>query len=316
MLSDSRFAMKSASMGLFLWSSFLSTIIGATTTLLTTEKVDWSVDVPCFDMNYVERYNAPVGCITKRCGRRVVDGLFAPTDIDKLLAIAEKGLSTRPKNLGGPTIVDINTGYIRDSKGLDNLFMKNNVIYSEDDFTTYGDIIRRLRIAVMDHFELSDLYFTTPTFITRLDGNESWQPEGIHDEYWHVHADRNNTEHYHYSGLLYLSNYNQDFTGGLLKFFSANNPDIEEQIVQPAAGRVIMFTSGPENPHVVERVTSGERFVLSFWFTCNVAREFEIFLDGKSHIAFSEKTKAKLVQQHKQQQQQQQQQRQSNQQEL
>jgi hypothetical protein len=39
---------------------------------------------------------------------------------------------------------------------------------------------------------------------------------GIHDEYWHPHADRNNTPHYHYSGLLYMSDYGKDFTGGSL----------------------------------------------------------------------------------------------------
>jgi hypothetical protein len=36
----------------------------------------------------------------------------------------------------------------------------------------------------------------------------------IHDEYWHPHVDHNNTGHYHYSGLLYMSNYGLDFTGG------------------------------------------------------------------------------------------------------
>ena len=37
---------------------------------------------------------------------------------------------------------------------------------------------------------------------------------GVHDEYWHLHVDMNNTAHYHYSGLLYLSTYQTDFTGG------------------------------------------------------------------------------------------------------
>jgi predicted RNase H-like nuclease len=40
---------------------------------------------------------------------------------------------------------------------------------------------------------------------------------------------------------------------------------------------------------MVERVTSGQRFVLSFWFTCDKRREFDIFLDGKAHVAFSQK---------------------------
>jgi hypothetical protein len=38
---------------------------------------------------------------------------------------------------------------------------------------------------------------------------------GDHDEYWHPHVDRNNTPHYHYSGLLYMSTYKEDFEGGI-----------------------------------------------------------------------------------------------------
>ena len=84
-------------------------------------------------------------------------------------------------------------------------------------------------------FQYSDIYFTAPTFITRLDGNTPWEPQRksiieyhlecyclfqyylieIHDEYWHKHADHNNTEHYHFSGLLYMSEYERDFEGGL-----------------------------------------------------------------------------------------------------
>ena len=264
--------------------------------------LDHKVTVSCAEgMDYDKKYDSSMDCITDECGRRVVDGLFSEEDIDRLKTIVKKGMQTRPK-LGGPTILDINTGFIRDTKGLDNLFAKANAreIYSEDDFSHYGSIISRLREAVMNHFRLSVLSFTTPTFITRLDGNASWTPDGVHDEYWHVHADRNNTDHYHYSGLLYLNNYIEDFTGGLLHFFSPIDHSLAELTVEPRSGRVVMFTSGPENPHAVERVTSGERFVLSFWFTCNVAKAFEIFLDGKAHVAFSEKTKEKLIAQHQQ----------------
>lgn len=49
-------------------------------------------------------------CITKSCARRVTDGLFHESDIKILHTIVEKGMSLRPA-LGGPTILDINTGY-------------------------------------------------------------------------------------------------------------------------------------------------------------------------------------------------------------
>jgi len=54
-----------------------------------------------------------------------------------------------------------------------------------------------------------------------LDGRAGWEPKEWHDQYWHMHADRNNTAHYHYSGLLYLSMYREDFTGGRFLFYDA-----------------------------------------------------------------------------------------------
>jgi hypothetical protein len=62
-----------------------------------------------------------------------------------------------------------------------------------------------------------------------------------------------------------------------------------ELAIEPRAGRVVIFSAGMENTHHVERVLSGQRFVLSFWFTCNRNREFPIFLDGEAHTTFSQK---------------------------
>ena len=39
----------------------------------------------------------------------------------------------------------------------------------------------------------------------------------------HAHVDKNNTEHYDYSGLLYLSDYETDFTGGMFAFLDGQN---------------------------------------------------------------------------------------------
>lgn len=85
-------------------------------------------------------------------------------------------------SLGGPTILDINTGFIRDTAGLDNLFMQKNAIFTEDDFSHYGYIIKTLREHVMKTFELSEMYFTAPTFITRIDAetDSTWTAKGKH----------------------------------------------------------------------------------------------------------------------------------------
>lgn len=147
----------------------------------------------------------------------------------------------------------------------------------------------------------------------------------IHDEYWHPHIDGQNTLHYHYSGLLYLSDYGTDFEGGRLKFIgesayekqlyddgssepiSTLESDYSEEdqpdlVMEPRKGRVAMFSSNRENIHQVERVTKGERYCLSFWFTCEKEKEFQIFLDGKAHLTFGKKVQQSLLKQMKRKQ--------------
>jgi hypothetical protein len=67
---------------------------------------------------------------------------------------------------------------VRDSNGLDNLFLRDTAVFSDEDFEHYGSIIGRLKDHVMKTFDITELYFTAPTFITRLDGRESWEPQG------------------------------------------------------------------------------------------------------------------------------------------
>jgi hypothetical protein len=78
---------------------------------------------------------------------------------------------------GGPTILDINTGFLRDTNGMQNLFMENSDIFSSEDFEHYGSIIKRLKALVETTFQ-TEVHFTAPTFITRLDGRSSWEPQG------------------------------------------------------------------------------------------------------------------------------------------
>jgi len=281
--------------------ALVAKLAGGVETISATTKLEtaWSKEVPCAQVS-----DGKDGCKPTRCSRQVVDGLFSEEEILKLLSISERALALRDAESrkaggsGGPSIFDLNTGFIRDSHGLDNIFFSRNLdLFSEEDFRSYGQIIHKLKSKVQEHLQVSTLYFTAPTFVTRLDGrNESWEPSGIHDEYWHLHVDQNSTAHYDYSGLLYLSTQDVDFTGGRLRFFARDEVAVEE-VVEPRRGRALFFTSGPENPHGVDRVLTGARFVLSFWFTCDPRREFQIFLDGKAHKEFGKSYVAKFQQQ-------------------
>jgi Rps23 Pro-64 3,4-dihydroxylase Tpa1-like proline 4-hydroxylase len=63
-----------------------------------------------------------------------------------------------------------------------------------------------------------------------------------------------------YSALLYLSDYNKDFTGGLLRF---PNQSIE---IQPTPGLFVFFESDHRNPHQVTEIKSGERHSIIMFF--------------------------------------------------
>ncbi|CAI5712014.1 unnamed protein product [Peronospora effusa] len=225
------------------------------------------------------------------CGRAVFDNFVTLQQVTQLREVAEIGMANHSAR-GGPTIMDINTGFVRDSEGLENIYQPEKRIpdenkpgikrFSTKQFNLYRRVVDKIRRAVMKEFGLKELYFSAPTFITRFVGNDSWTPVEIHDEYWHPHVDKENTRHYDYSSLLYLSDFDEDFTGGLFSFLDEST----ETVVEPARGRLVMFTAGAENLHVVNKVETGTRYALSIWFSCDERKEFANFLDGVMHKHF------------------------------
>ena len=69
------------------------------------------------------------------------------------------------------------------------------------------------------------------------------------------------------SALLYLSSLHDQFEGGRF-FFADRHPGgrsfTPTTFVEPRCGRLLAFTSGPENLHGVMPVAAGTRFVATF----------------------------------------------------
>ena len=66
-----------------------------------------------------------------------------------------------------------------------------------------------------------------------------------------------------FSVVLYLNSQGVSFVGGELCFVDTD----ADRLVEPAAGRVVMFTGGPENVHRVEPVqVGGTRYAIAMWF--------------------------------------------------
>ncbi len=105
-----------------------------------------------------------------------------------------------------------------------------------------------------------------------------------------LHTDEATHDGYHYSCVLYLSSSGIDFQGGAFVF---NDPaateeeaaktaresehlELEEQIrragrtltpINPMKGNAVIFSSGWENMHEVETITSGTRYAVPCFFT-------------------------------------------------
>ena len=262
---------------------------------------DVDITVDC-SQDYIHSSSSSSSCLPTICRRLIYDDFLSPPDVSLLLALAEKAISAgRPSvpRVPGPTIVDINSGYLRDSLGLVNMYSNAGSVdlasnlFSQSEYDFYRSVVDRIRATVSKGFSLpssSSPYFTSPTFITRLVHEDDWQPKGMHDVYWMSHVDKNNTQHYDYSALLYLSTEGVDFTGGRFAFVTEKEPyETVTYDISPSAGRLVSFTAGMENTHRVQRVTGGTRYVLSFWFTCDVERSFDTFLDGQAHRYFGGK---------------------------
>ena len=78
-----------------------------------------------------------------------------------------------------------------------------------------------------------------------------------------AHVDRANVASYDYSAVLYLNTYGDDFEGGEFRFVDGKS----DEVVQPRAGRCVLFPSGYEHLHRVCRVTKGSRYALAAWLT-------------------------------------------------
>jgi hypothetical protein len=77
------------------------------------ESAAFSVEIPSCTQDFGDA-KVSQRCKSLVCARRVEDGLFTQNEIERLHRVAKKGMSHR-KAVGGPTILDINTGTLTKS---------------------------------------------------------------------------------------------------------------------------------------------------------------------------------------------------------
>eukprot|EP01006_Ploeotia_vitrea_P033164 TRINITY_DN65284_c0_g1_i2.p1 TRINITY_DN65284_c0_g1~~TRINITY_DN65284_c0_g1_i2.p1 ORF type:complete len:310 (-),score=25.51 TRINITY_DN65284_c0_g1_i2:111-1010(-) len=231
-------------------------------TIDSTQDIDQSWSFSCSpDTSKVPK------CSPRTCGRRVVDGLFTSTEIEAL-----KNLTDATMQYGGgsagPTIYDVHSGAL--TKG--NQFIDIYQSLKAQDMSSpvqqhhiklIKDMTTRLRSTIEKEYDVKNLVLTKPTFFSRIQASKS-DAANPNDEYWHYHIDKKQYGSFDYTSLIYLNTAGEDFTGGEFEFEATNGP----LFVHPKAGRAVMFTSGDENIHRVNKVTSGTRYAFTVAFTC------------------------------------------------
>ena len=224
---------------------------------------------------------SPIRCEeqdSKETRRVKIPSFLSEAEVSWLVGIVERGMAT-VQDQRGPTIMDPDLGLVLAPGGE---VQQVEAAFTEDELAQYGELLKRVhdRTTAIHQVAKSKLYHTAPTFIARLapfPPPEERVTQHVHDEYWHLHCDKNNTEHYDYSALVYLSEYGKDFEGGVFQFEDedpVNKGKTKITKVYPEKGTLLTFSSGIENAHRVTPVTKGCRLAWSLWFTCDPEKKF------------------------------------------
>uniref|UniRef100_A0A0K8R6H5 Putative prolyl 4-hydroxylase alpha subunit logues n=1 Tax=Ixodes ricinus TaxID=34613 RepID=A0A0K8R6H5_IXORI len=213
--------------------------------------------VPCSE-DYVEERRLFSECAPRKCGRVVSDSVVTANEVLVLLRIAQRGLSLGRSD-GGASILDLHSGLLKH---------KGKLLFTEEDLKVYRQVKIKIRSLIAFQFGATpeSLHLTHPTFFSEMTDRPALT---VHDQYWHVHVDKKTYGSFHYTSLLYLSDYATDFDGGRLVFVDGASGNVT---VEPKKGRVLAFTSGSGNPHRVEQVERGVRYALTVSFSCDPSK--------------------------------------------
>jgi len=132
----------------------------------------------------------------------LLSNFISRNQIEDLKKIADKGIDvvSSPGSVFhsvGPTIVDINSGYVRGPRATEPINMYEVVgkkggidaameLFTEEEISLYNSTLQSVRMLIEEKFGVSDVYFTGPTFITRIIGGDTLTEGGESIRFWSV----------------------------------------------------------------------------------------------------------------------------------
>jgi Rps23 Pro-64 3,4-dihydroxylase Tpa1-like proline 4-hydroxylase len=195
-----------------------------------------------------------------RCVRGVVDGFATHEEIAELMTIRPGPPGSKDGNIKQWRWKIDNTGNT-----------PNNVV------DVYQTLVSRAQSVLEEQYGIQNLRFYRSNMIT-------WEGKDLvketewpsHAEKWRpkaLHGDTNTDEMFIFTTILYLSQHGKDVRGGETGIADVVVDDQGGLVraglrVQPSVGRLLVFSSGPENMHEMLAVTHGRRVAIQMWFAC------------------------------------------------
>ncbi|XP_013191938.2 2-oxoglutarate and iron-dependent oxygenase domain-containing protein 3 [Amyelois transitella] len=188
----------------------------------------------------VDKYE---GCFPKECKRFVTDKVISIRETEELLTIAQKELQLKSS-----------------TEGITTVEFSNNL-------NVYQITKEKIKYAIVHHFgvEPSKIYMARPALLSAIKPISHKKTSTTFNNYWDPRTDNDLHKSFHYTAVLYLGDYDKDFRGGRFVFVDKK----ANKTIEPRKSRLSMFTSGSENRYYIERVTSGIKYSLTFYFTCD-----------------------------------------------
>ncbi|XP_053612119.1 2-oxoglutarate and iron-dependent oxygenase domain-containing protein 3-like [Plodia interpunctella] len=218
-------------------------------------------------LNYLKDIDKYEGCFPKECKRFVTDKVISPKETEELLVMAKKGFQ-QYDSTEGITTLDLDSGALTNGVHNVNIYQnKDKSAFWIEDFNLFRNVKEKVKFAIVHHFavEPSKIFLTRPALFMEIKKLSSEKSKTFPITYWQPHVDNDFDNSYHFTAVLYLSNYNKDFKGGRFVFVDEN----VNKTIEPRKSRLNMFTSGGENRYYIEKVTSGIKYIVMYFFTCD-----------------------------------------------
>jgi len=220
-------------------------------------------DLKCHTPSYTE--DAHECSKIMNCGRWVFDHMFTSEVMESMEDMVEQILArAQGGGTGGPSVVDLHTRVV----SYKDTFIDLDVVlghYKWNITETHREHYKHIRRTIKNKIlELSKLpeerMYYDKGFFSHINGSQP--AANVHDEYWHEHIDTDQYGTFTYTSLLYFGEKGSSFDGGDLVFKDGHT-------IKPERGRLVIFSSGQENPHWATKFSSGIRVAMVSALTCN-----------------------------------------------